>query len=265
MRSLLIERARRALTECLPFLRDAEMSPLGQGTDHMAFRVGDYVVRVGNQEETTGEGALLDHVRPRVTLAVPEPLYARGGVMIYPWLPGSPLLGRELPPGGAAALGGFIRQLHDIPLGLVGGLVPHDLADPADWLVGLSGAPEWLASIRADLPPAAASFVFCHADLGAEHILADGETITGVIDWSDAAITDPALDFARIYRDFGPLALDAALDAYGGLPGAFPRIRFFARCAAIEDIAWGQRIGDERYVQAGMAALTWLFPSGEAG
>ena len=48
-----------------------------------------------------------------------------------------------------------------------------------------------------------------------------------------AAVTDPALDFARHYRDFGPTFLDETLRAYGRDSPAFRRrITFFARCAA---------------------------------
>ncbi len=90
----------------------------------------------------------------------------------------------------------------------------------------------------------------------------DGE-ITGVIDWSDAAVTDPALDFARLYRDFGPAFLTAALDAYGGLPGAGPRIEFFARCAALEDLAYGLESGRAEYADAARRSFMWLFPDAE--
>ncbi|MFP5068205.1 phosphotransferase [Pseudonocardia nantongensis] len=55
-----------------------------------------------------------------------------------------------------------------------------------------------------------------HADLGAEHLLADGDRITGVLDWSDTAVTDPAA--------YGPV--DAATRR---------RVVFFARAGAPED------------------------------
>ena len=61
--------------------------------------------------------------------------------------------------------------------------------------------------------------VLAHADLRAEHILEAAGRITGVIDWSDAAVTDPALDFAASTRLRRGL-LAAALDAYGGIEDA---------------------------------------------
>jgi len=38
--------------------------------------------------------------------------------------------------------------------------------------------------------------------------------VTGVIDWSDAALVDPAADVGRLYRDPGPAARRAAIDSY---------------------------------------------------
>ncbi len=40
--------------------------------------------------------------------------------------------------------------------------------------------------------------------------------ITGIIDWTDAAITDPARDLAPVYRDLGPKVFELTLDHYGG-------------------------------------------------
>jgi aminoglycoside phosphotransferase (APT) family kinase protein len=103
--------------------------------------------------------------------------------------------------------------------------------------------------------------VVAHADLGAEHLLAEGTRVTGVIDWSDCTVTDPALDFARLYRDFGPAFLAEALQAYGGLLDAGPRIEFFARCAALEDLEYGLRTGRAEYAEAARRSTAWLFPA----
>jgi aminoglycoside phosphotransferase (APT) family kinase protein len=53
--------------------------------------------------------------------------------------------------------------------------------------------------LHAACPRGSPQRVVAHADLGAEHILELDGTLTGIIDWSDAAITDPALDLARLY------------------------------------------------------------------
>jgi len=77
---------------------------------------------------------------------------------------------------------------------------------------------------------------FCHNDLGAEHLLVDVEasTITGVIDWTDAAAADPAHDLALIYRDLGPAIFDLTLAHYDGewTDAHRERTLFYARCAS---------------------------------
>lgn len=55
-----------------------------------------------------------------------------------------------------------------------------------------------------------------HGDLSAEHVLFDveGRRISGVIDFSDVVITDPALDVMYLYAAYGAAFLDAFLPRY---------------------------------------------------
>jgi aminoglycoside phosphotransferase (APT) family kinase protein len=108
-------------------------------------------------------------------------------------------------------------------------------------------------------PPASPLRVLAHADLGAEHILERDGTLTGVIDWSDAAITDPAVDLALPYRDFGPRFLEALAEEYGPVGEAMPRIEFFARCGALEDLAYGRETGRREYAISAERSIAWLF------
>ncbi|MFF2101185.1 hypothetical protein [Streptomyces sp. NPDC058202] len=38
--------------------------------------------------------------------------------------------------------------------------------------------------------------------------------MSGVLDWNDAAVVDPAYDFRLLHRDLGPVALCAAISSY---------------------------------------------------
>ncbi len=116
--------------------------------------------------------------------------------------------------------------------------------------------------VHANRPqPRARTRVVAHADLGAEHILALDGRLTGIIDWSDAAITDPAVDFARVYRDFGPGVLE---DAIGGLR------RARGRDGAHRVLRTLRRVGGSRLRHADGASpntranaersFGWLFP-----
>jgi aminoglycoside phosphotransferase (APT) family kinase protein len=106
---------------------------------------------------------------------------------------------------------------------------------------------------------------FSHNDLGIEHVLIDPATwtVTGIIDWSDAAVVDPACDFGLLHRDLGPAAARAAIrscrtDAHD-LAALSERAVFYARCSVFEDLAHGIETGQGKYVDKSLAAMEWLF------
>jgi macrolide phosphotransferase len=54
-----------------------------------------------------------------------------------------------------------------------------------------------------------------HGDLHAGHILVDKESrVTGMIDWTEASVTDPANDFVSYHATFGEAALEKLIHAY---------------------------------------------------
>jgi aminoglycoside phosphotransferase (APT) family kinase protein len=238
---------------------------LGHGLDNAAFLADDLVLRVADDHSVLLEARLLDMVAAHVSVPVPVVRFVDedAGVLAYPLLPGRPLLGRRAASGLARPLGRFLSELHAIDTATVDGLVPLEHAHPGEWLEDLDGPPELLRILHASVPAPARLRVLTHSDLGAEHILESDGALTGVIDWSDAAVTDPALDFARLYRDFGPDFLTQVLDAYGGLSETDEvgeRVTYFARCSALEDLAFGREHGRSQYTRAAERSLAWLFP-----
>jgi aminoglycoside phosphotransferase (APT) family kinase protein len=220
------------------------------------------VLRVGDSDRVGREARLLEAIAGHLSIPVPMPRFADedAGVLAYERLPGRPLLGRSPPAGAARRLGRFLRELHAADPATVVDLIPTEDADPGAWLDDLEGPRELVRMLHAACPRRSPHRVVAHADLGAEHILERDGTLTGVIDWSDAAITDPALDLARLYRDFGPGFLKDLLPVYGPLPGAMPRVEFFARCAALEDLAYGRATGRREYAANAERSFDWLFP-----
>lgn len=103
--------------------------------------------------------------------------------------------------------------------------------------------------------------VLCHNDLGIEHILISENKITGIIDWGGAALTDPACDFARIYRDLGEKVLDEILTVYCVSPIDNNKLRdraiFYGKCLLFEDLFYGAE--QEKYLEKALAALEWMF------
>jgi aminoglycoside phosphotransferase (APT) family kinase protein len=250
------------------------MERLGEGQDNVAYRRDGMVVRIRRADPASvaREAALLRLVADVSPLPVPRPadVDPERGSMTYPELPGVPLL--DLPVRAPAAvgadLGRFLAALHAVPVERVAGLVEVDDTPPQEWLD--EAAATWPAVaehlprsfLPARAPAAAGPAVFSHMDLGIEHVLVDPATqaITGIIDWTDAAIGDPAYDLGLILRDLGPAALDAALRALGrDDPGLRERADFYARCALVEDLAYGLTQDRPAYAAKSIAAVTRHF------
>lgn len=286
----LVDRVRRALRTHLPSHDSPAIVRLGAGHENVAFDVGGtLIVRVRRSVDGADgalaiehEAALLDAVGRIATLPVPAIVFGDrdAGILAYRKLPGRALLGRRVRSARrlAAELGRFLSGLHRMPTTALAALVPRDDDPLADWRAGAVAeyaevgpmlaadarrAIERFLAAPAPPDPDPERAVLCHNDLGAEHILADASTgaVTGIIDWSDAAIADPLHDLGRLYRDFGPAFVRELLAHYDGRGDRtdWDRIRFYARCALIEDLAFGRRWGARAYLDAALANLARTF------
>lgn len=114
--------------------------------------------------------------------------------------------------------------------------------------------------LEAEPPKANKSLAFCHNDLGIEHFFITGNKITGIIDWG-GVLTDPACDFARIYRDLGEKVLDSVLSEYVTTQFVKSELReraiFYGKCLLFEDLFYGLR--QKIYKQKAFVALKWMF------
>ncbi|WP_147375472.1 phosphotransferase family protein [Jiangella rhizosphaerae] len=280
---------RAALARHLPGHADAPVVPLGAGLDNVAYEVGGDLVLRRSRDEDPGErlaaarreAALLTAVAAVSSLPVPEPVFVDEptALIAYRKLPGAPLhLNPVADPAALAAdLAEFLSGLHtalddgDSPLSA---LAEVDDTPGEEWLTDAKASYETAAAVIAPAdrgrveaflaappPGPPRRLTFCHNDLGAEHLLVDGASITGVIDWTDAAIADPAVDLSRLYRDLGPDVVERVVARYGGDADAVgpERVAFYARCALLEDIAYGVESGAEEYARLGLAHLDRTF------
>ena len=267
------------LAEHLPTYAVERVELLGEGQDNLAFEVnGELVVRfakVPDPEETDREARLLVKVAEVSPLPVPVPVFSvtELGCLAYWKLPGRQLLGLSGAPAAeiGAMLGGYLAVVNAVPPERMADVVGVDDDPPSQWLAEAASlySPSTVPTVHrgrveeflaASPPPPRPGLMFSHNDLGVEHVLVDPRTwtVTGVIDWTDAAFTDAAYDLGLIYRDLGPAAFEAALAAYGDDE---PRERavFLARCTVLEDLDYGIRSGKRVYARNALNSMDWLF------
>ena len=198
--------------------------PVGEGSDHRVFEVnGTLVARVRKHTDESSaaaveqEAALLEIVSQASPISVPVVVAAnpQAGLTVCRRLPGTSLL--DQPPSDPSALAeplaAFVASIHAVPVAAVERLVPRDdhplngyLCEAHERITRvathLTGAQRRRVEMFLASPAPAESDrrTFCHNDLGAEHILASPESseLTGIIDWSDAAIGDPARDIGLL-------------------------------------------------------------------
>jgi Ser/Thr protein kinase RdoA (MazF antagonist) len=178
-------------------------------------------VVVAHSERTTlrvGDVFLkIDAVRTRIEVEVeamaltpiptPEILWHKPPVLALAVLPGTALglLGEPSTASSAAwrAAGAAVRRLHDAPLPPWPGRGLDEIASELDreceWLIANGVLPADLVRRNREVAEAALrpwAPVFIHGDLQITHVFVDGDELTGVLDWSEAARGDAMFDLA---------------------------------------------------------------------
>lgn len=220
-----------------------------------------WVLRIPRRADVSAklheERRILDFVRPRLREAVPDWRIQEPDLIAYPLLPGSP--GLTLDDDGepvwhfdtaseayADSFARLIASLHtlDPDEAEAAGIPrehPHEVR--ARWEADLErvgrefeisddlrgGWRAWLADDG--LWPD--TTVFTHGELYPAHLLLDGSTeIVGVLDWTTARVSDPAIDFALHCMISSADTFERTVALYTELTGrAEPRLA--ERCAAL--------------------------------
>jgi aminoglycoside 2''-phosphotransferase len=278
-----------------PDVSPATVTYLGEGCDSSAFEVNSqWVFRFPKRADVEQQLLLEFRVLPVLAERSPVPLpefrfrgqpsatFPRcfGGYAKLPGVPGIEVDPHTVPFGKwAPTLARFLSWLHAFPvrdatrLGVnherVASLIEEVRADALadfeflnqvapdapleDWHAYLIGGPPMSA-------PASSTEVVVHRDLAAEHVLCDAvrRTLTGIIDWSDIAISDALIDFVGVFHWGGEAFIDAVLSSYDGPldETALPRARFMAACRGVADVAFGLETSRREYIDAGIRALS---------
>jgi aminoglycoside phosphotransferase (APT) family kinase protein len=185
-------------------MADVEVKVVVAHNERATLRVGDVFLKIDADQTRTDVEAEAMAMAP---IPTPEVLWRKPPVLALAALPGT-ALGRLGEPSAAspaawAAAGAAVRMLHDAPLPPWPDLSPGELASQLDgeceWLVTSGVLPADLVTRNRRVAEAALrpwTPVFTHGDLQVAHVFVDGDEISGVVDWSEAAQGDALWDLA---------------------------------------------------------------------
>jgi len=142
--------------------------------------------------------------------------------------------------------------LRDVP-SLDGALPPRLLAACADFLRDTVRLPP-----EHDGPPR-----LLHHDYDADHVLLDPATgcATGIVDWGDACVGDPAWDFARVWAWQGEDFVSTMMQEYEHPldEGVWDRVRYPCVWLGLANVAHGRSTSQAEYVEHGLRCLRRVF------
>jgi Ser/Thr protein kinase RdoA (MazF antagonist) len=174
--------------------------------ERATLRVGNVFLKIdADQARTDVEvGAMT-----RAPIPTPRVLWRKPPVLALAALPGTALgrLGRpsSASPAAWAAAGAAARMLHDAPPPPWPGRSLEEIASSLDsectWLLTNDVLPAELVTRNRRIAEAALrpwTPAFMHGDLQVAHVFVDGDEVTGVVDWSEAAQGDALYDLASL-------------------------------------------------------------------
>jgi aminoglycoside phosphotransferase (APT) family kinase protein len=228
-----------------------------EGTDHAIYRLGDRLsARLARRRGPTRAGGKelewLPRLAPLLPVEIPVPV-AQGHPgdgypwfwEIHTWVEGDTVAAEELDAVQAARdLAALVRALQQVdPAGAPQGRgVPLARRDREfrDWLAIFEGDPavaaEWERALAApawDGPP-----VWHHGDLDARNWLVRDGRVSGVIDWGEMGVGDPACDVMVAWKLHSAAARDAFREALPGDEATWERARGWVVSQAVAALAY---------------------------
>ena len=290
--------ARHLVATQFPGLGPIRVTACYGGMDHHAVEINSsWIVRFSKRAECEPmllrELTLLPAIAPRLSVPVPRYELVGTATPAYPCvfagyrkLAGVPAI--ALPTTSvdsvtlARCLGGILSALHAEDAERSARLGVVRLEDFEDAAALRTSTLDELPEIRSAVP--AEVFAWCqeqverldrvwntapgtvrllHGDLSAEHILIDPATgrVTGLIDWADACLGDPAYDFKFLWVWLGTTFVGRVLDHYAPPRDAtfLDRVRVYGVCTAVGEVAYGRATGRADNLRLGVEALRRAF------
>jgi len=261
-----------------------------EGWDSVVMEVNqDWIFRFPRRpevvEQQRRELGLLNRLAGSLPCRVPQPCWTRTadehnwGFMGYPKIAGEAISADALnDPQIADQVSRFLESLHSFPQ-FEAEQVGVRVYTPQSWRAEYAEFFAWAQSVLFPLldadtrarqtglwlsyldQPGNFRFqpVLIHGDLGLEHILWDAvdRRLTGVIDWEDARLGDPALDFAGVMAACGEKAVQKLLDCYSLPPGEgfWERLDFYTLIIPYYAVRFGLEQNLNKPITHGLAQI----------
>jgi aminoglycoside phosphotransferase (APT) family kinase protein len=244
------EIACQLIEEQFPELKPVYVKVLGEGFDNTVYNVNDsFVFRFPRRAVAVKlletENHLLPELVPILPIQIPEPIYFGMPTAEYAW----PFTGYRIVHGetvncltndqrlqSAKPLANFLRTLHRFPvqkareLGVQGDELNRlDLALRIPRLkqnlskaieLGIYEDSEAIVKFLLSLPSKSyyVEPTLVHGDLHVRNLLVDSNgSVSGIIDWGDTHIGDPAIDLSIVYSFLPPEGRDLFYQHYGNV------------------------------------------------
>jgi aminoglycoside phosphotransferase (APT) family kinase protein len=255
-RSVSAELAGSLIREQFPELEAARVEAVGEGWDHVVYRVDRawafrFPRRPIGAETLSVECAVLPLIADRLPLPVPFPRWIGVATEAFPWpfvgspwLPGTTATLAAPDPGQrgamAAPLGRFLATLHALPTDAPqlpedrhGRLDPGVRREPTRERLAelaerrlIEAAEPWLHLLELPAIGQRPARVV-HGDLHGDQLLVQDRRVTGILDWGDLHRGDPACDLMLVFTFLPPEARHAFLSGYGPIDAAAERLARF--------------------------------------
>jgi len=294
-----LPQAARLIAKQFPALAPVQLVAYGTGWDNVAFLASQRAVfrfprRALAAPLLAREARILPWLAPQLPVPVPLPQYWGEPAEGYPYA----FAGYTLLPGQTACrckwsdhertqqapvLARFLASLHRIPVEAETlRWAPRDEIDRANVQQRAPKLRERLQALGASLgkqthqallqlveklagtPLHTRPHCWVHGDFYARHLLYDRRGLSGVIDWGDVHVGDPALDLAIAFSFLPPAGRGVFRQAYGEIDkDTWQRARFRALHYGVVLTEYGAHVGDIALRAAGEYALQSVWKGGQ--
>lgn len=287
------EEAKKLIEGQFPRFKPVRISELGKGFDNSVYLVNDdFVFRFPRREIavqlSTIENQLLPLLVNETKIEVPEPIFFGKPTDVYKWPFTGFKLVRGQSPGAlteetrnlsTVPLAEFLKKLHQFPIEKALEIgVPYDRfermnlnkrkailldnikkADELQLLDDAQTALDWLNSfndLQLDSP-----LSLVHGDCHIRNVLVNElGVISGIIDWGDTHIGNPAIDLSIAYSFLPPSGRNQFFKVYGEVSEVTKLgAKFFALYVSIVLLLYAHDIKDARLIESSKESIMLVF------